>query len=151
MEDRDAITAWDKGKQGIFFFFAWLICLWLNLTLLLQDYQSISDWGAEDCSEGTEGTATEVNSCTFNCRFYLKLWSVRMRCLVAMVTRSLSTYCMHNIIIWKNGGRLSKASCRGMLSGGTSRGFHCETQWPHRVSCAVDPETQAEPEASGIA
>lgn len=64
MEDLDATIAWDKGMQRNFVFFAWLICLWLTHFLLLQDYQSISDWGTEDCSEGTEGTATEVNSCT---------------------------------------------------------------------------------------
>ena len=61
MGDQDATTVWEKGKQNV----VCCCCLSYDTPLFLQNYQSISDWGAEDCSASTEGTTTEVNCCVY--------------------------------------------------------------------------------------
>lgn len=95
MEDQDATIAWDKGMQRNFVFFAWLICLWLILTFcscriirafLIEEQKIVVRALKAQQRKWTPVHVHLIADFTWN------MWSVRMRCLVAMVTRSPSTY-----------------------------------------------------------
>ena len=82
-----------KVNKMLFVVVCCCCCLSYDTPLFLQDYQSISDWGAEDCSASTEGTTTEVNCCVYTSMMQF-LQKLVYLCACAVELWTLGTVCM---------------------------------------------------------